>query len=73
MYSIVVKLMIHNHYEGFDDPERALQLTGAEKFLIFQSWEKVQIGFNLVGTQLMKNIFTIAPEAIELYSFKDVQ
>jgi len=31
------------------------------------------LGVDTVGPILMKNIFTIAPEALQLYSFKDVE
>jgi len=65
--------MVQDHYEGFHEADKALQLTGEEKFLIYQSWEKVSIGLNLIGVTLMKNIFRIAPEALQLYSFRDVE
>ena len=36
------------------------------------SWDKVAaLGVENVGVLLFKNIFTIAPEALQLFSFKD--
>jgi len=45
-----------------------------KRFQVVQSWERVKtLGVDTVGPILMKNIFTIAPEALQLYSFKDVE
>ena len=40
--------------------------------LVQQSWEKVEaLGLEKVGIVLFKNIFKIAPGALQLFSFKD--
>ena len=41
--------------------------------LVQESWKKVEaIGIEKVGVVLFKNIFKIAPGALELFSFKDL-
>jgi len=40
--------------------------------LVTQTWKKVsKLGFKAVGKVVFKNIFTIAPEALQLFKFKD--
>jgi hypothetical protein len=40
--------------------------------LVKASWVKVEaIGLEIVGQELYKNIFKIAPQALDLFSFKD--
>mmetsp|Transcript_11807 Transcript_11807/g.18149 ORF Transcript_11807/g.18149 Transcript_11807/m.18149 type:complete len:144 (-) Transcript_11807:2052-2483(-) len=65
--------MIDDNYDGFDKLGFALQLNDDHRFQVVQSWEKVKaIGFDPVGREVMKNIFLLAPDAMKLYSFKDV-
>ena len=60
--------------EEFDlQPKKLSQLTNQQIDLITESWRIVdEIGSEAVGVILFKNIFTIAPSALELFSFKDV-
>mmetsp|Transcript_11805 Transcript_11805/g.18146 ORF Transcript_11805/g.18146 Transcript_11805/m.18146 type:complete len:87 (-) Transcript_11805:100-360(-) len=66
--------MIGDHYEGFMNIEKQIQLTDEKKFYVFVSWERVKaLGVDAVGKILMRNIFTISPKALQLYSFRDIE
>ena len=53
-------------------PKKINQLTNQQIEMISESWRVVdEIGSEAVGVLLFKNIFTIAPGALELFSFKD--
>merc|ERR1712203_546254 len=47
-------------------------LTDVEKSMVETSWMKVEaLGTETVGLLLFKKIFELAPEALQLFSFKD--
>lgn len=46
--------------------------TEEQKTLVEESWNMVKdLGLENVGILLFKNVFTIAPEALQLFSFRD--
>jgi len=65
--------MTSDHFDGLDKPKELFDFPPEAGQTVFDSWEKAKQQFDLVGVTLMKNIFSIAPEAIQLYSFRDVQ
>mmetsp|Transcript_11808 Transcript_11808/g.18155 ORF Transcript_11808/g.18155 Transcript_11808/m.18155 type:complete len:153 (-) Transcript_11808:1093-1551(-) len=65
--------MIGDAYEGFSNADKVLQLAQDKRFYIIASWERVKtMGIDPVGKLLMQTIFEIQPEALQLYSFRDV-
>jgi len=53
-------------------PEQAKPLSAQEVELIQGSWKKAgNLGVEKVGVLLFKHIFELAPEALQLFSFKD--
>mmetsp|Transcript_11814 Transcript_11814/g.18187 ORF Transcript_11814/g.18187 Transcript_11814/m.18187 type:complete len:302 (+) Transcript_11814:508-1413(+) len=70
----VASQMISDNYELPKSPKKPLNLTPEVESKIIRSWELVRkVGLDPVGKLLFQNIFSIAPEAIQLYSFRDVQ
>mmetsp|Transcript_44091 Transcript_44091/g.78057 ORF Transcript_44091/g.78057 Transcript_44091/m.78057 type:complete len:179 (+) Transcript_44091:90-626(+) len=52
--------------------EQGAPLTESDLKLVEQTWAKAAgLGVETVGVVLFKNIFQIAPEALQLFSFKD--
>ena len=50
-----------------------MNITPQEQSLIIESWDLVlKIGIDPVGKILFENIFKLAPQAKDLYSFKDL-
>ena len=46
--------------------------TDAQKVLVEESWKSVEkLGLETVGVLLFKNVFEAAPEALQLFSFRD--
>jgi len=69
LFEEITSTMMGNLYEETDEtiPEK-------QKMLVIRTWKMAkELGVDTVGPILMKNIFTIAPEALQLYSFKDVE
>jgi len=65
--------MIGDHYESFLNIDKCIQLMDDKRFQVVSSWEQIKnYGVDPLGRLLFKNIFTIAPEALELFSFKEV-
>ena len=54
------------------NPERTMSVQPNHVEEVEKSWAKVAaLGVENVGVLLFKNIFTVAPEALELFSFKN--
>ena len=68
LFDEIVDGMVGKLYEESDEtiPEK-------ERIRVVKSWRLVkELDQDIVGKALMKNIFTLAPEALKLYSFKNV-
>ena len=66
----------YDQLTGDDEPEEAFEEDGAltphRIRLIQASWQKVRaLGSEAVGVILFKNIFTIAPSALQLFTFRN--
>jgi len=72
LYEQITKHMIADNYVESEKPN--LKLEAGVISDVQGSWAKVKaIGIEPVGRILMKNIFTLAPEALQLYSFRNVK
>jgi len=66
----ITNSMVGDHYKVHTVPY--LELSAGSKHEITESWTSVkQLGFEIVGPLLMRNIFTIEPEALQIYSFRN--
>jgi len=64
--------MISDIYD--QEEELLIQIDEETSQVIHSSWNEVKhLGFDTVGKVLMKEIFTNAPEALQLYSFRNVE
>jgi len=73
-YGQISQVMISDHYSEFMNIEKQIQLSDDKKFCVFISWQLAKdFGVTKVGKILMRNIFSIEPKTLQLYSFRNAK
>jgi len=56
----------------YSPKKEAISISDEAKSLVRESWQDAKdLGIDTIGVILMKNIFRLKPDALQLYSFRD--